>query len=241
MKLKQTDAYWRAKTELLPDEELLWVEQPQSRRLLSGRIPASSKSNKAALLGVIVGLQVLLVLGGAFFMVSSSSTTSTPSGTVTTSQGTPWIMIMVIVMGLLVGILGIAFMLFRVWRGKQTIYAITDRRVLTIHGDAVRSDGEQDIDFIERKMHRDGTGDIIFRREAQTGTAYYGGSVFAPQTNMVDVGLFGISDPHEVEELMLEVFRSGLYPRKRKHDEMNWEDTDGPLEEEPDTFVSEAS
>ena len=135
-------------------------------------------------------------------------------------------MIAIVVLLVVVGMIALGIPLLRSWMGKQTIYAITDRRVLTISGDVVRSDGEQDIEFIERKMHRDGTGDIIFRREAHTSTGYYGGSVFAPQTRTTNVGLFGIPDPHEVEELMLEVFRSDLYPRKRKHDDVNWDDDD---------------
>jgi hypothetical protein len=226
-KLENTDTYRRVEAELLPGEELLWVGQPQPRHIPMGR---TTVGNKATLIGIIVGLQLFLVLGLLFFMPASSTTTtnttSTTPETVTRSQGTPWIIISIVVIGLLVGLFVLGFALFRYRKDKHTIYAITDRRVLTISGDAVRSDGEQDIEFIERKMHRDGTGDIIFRREAHTGTAYYGSSVFAPQMRITNVGLFGIPDPHDVEELMLQIFRSDRYPCKRKHDENNWADAD---------------
>jgi hypothetical protein len=234
---ERSEAYQRVEAELLPGEELLWVGQPNPKHMRLGR---SAIGSKAVLLSTIVGLQVLLVLGGVFFTISSSRG-STASGTVTTTQETPWLMIAVVVVGLLVGMAAVGVALFRQRLRKHSIYAITDRRVLTISGDAVRSDGEQDIEFIERKMHRDGTGDIIYRRELQTSTGYYGGSVFAPQTHTTNVGFFGISDPHYVEELMLDIFRPDAYPGKRKHDEESWDDVDDTLVEELDNLISKSS
>jgi hypothetical protein len=234
---EHSEAYQRVQDELLPGEELLWVGQPNPKYMRPGR---SGVGNKAALLSIVVGLQVLLVLGGAFFSISSSSTSS-DSGTVTTTHETPWILIAVVGMIVLVGVLGLVLVLFRSWQRKHTIYAITDRRVLTINGDSVRSDGEQDIEFIERNMHRDGTGDIIYRRELQTSTGYYGGSVFAPQTSTTNVGFFGITDPHYVEELMLDVFRPDAYPGKQKHEEAMWDDADDTLLDELDNLVSKSS
>jgi hypothetical protein len=60
------------------------------------------------------------------------------------------------------------------------------------------------------------------------------------------VGLFGIPDPHDVEGLMLQVFRSDRYPHKRKHDENDWADADDfvgddTFEEELDRLIGKSS
>ena len=150
---------------------------------------------------------------------------STESTVITeTSTAFPWIAVMIatlIVLGLLVAIMPA---ITRMKNAKNAIYAITDRRLLMISGNSVQSYGERDIQFIERKMHKDGTGDITFRRETQTRTGYYGGSVFAPQSHTTSVGFFGVEDPQEVEALMLETFRPDG-AQKRKHDE-NWDEDD---------------
>ena len=116
--------------------------------------------------------------------------------------------------------------IMRMRNAKNVVYAITDRRLLMISGNSVQSYGERDIQFIERKMHKDGIGDITFRRETQTwgwGRGY-GGSMFAPQSRLTAVGFFGIENPREVEALMLETFRPDG-AAKHKHDD-NWDEND---------------
>lgn len=56
----------------------------------------------------------------------------------------------------------------RAKRGAETVYAITDRRLLVLSGGStrrVRSFGPEDINTLERREHDDGSGDVIFRRE----------------------------------------------------------------------------
>jgi hypothetical protein len=218
MKLEdtQTDMYKQAKTELLPGEDLLWVGRPKPRHMVMGR---STAGNKSAIMAVLVGLQVL---GMGAFMFMSRAETST-SGSSSTSMILP-ILIFTFILGI-----AMALPLWRMNQGKNTVYAITDRRVLLISSNSVQSFGEQDIQFVRRKMHRDGTGNITFRTDAASGI--YGGGISA-RTRNIDVGFFGISDPHEVEALMLDTFRPETHTGKRKHDDELWDDEDQYFEEE---------
>jgi hypothetical protein len=231
MKLEdtQTEMYQRAREELLPGEDILWVGRSNPRGIFSG----GSGGNKANLIGVIVGLQVLLVLGGVFFAVASSGSTSdgammgpgSTTVTTTSSSGPPLVVMMVIAVAILTALIAaVGVPLAQARKGRNMIYAITDRRVLMIGKDSVQSYGEQDIQFIKRKMNKDGTGDIIFREEARAGTAFSGSNVYGSRAYTTLVGFFGVSDPHAVEELMLETFRPEAYARKRKNDEDLWDE-----------------
>ena len=221
--------YEHAEAELLPGENLLWVGQPKNaRRSLFG----GTNDAKVAMLAAMVGAQVLLVLGGVVFMAASRSTADG------TTSGFPLIFVilaLIVVLGLAVGI---GPLLWSFFKAKNTIYAITDRRVLMIAGRSVQSYGEQDIEFIERKVHRDGTGDIIFKHEHRTGTTYYGSHVFGTRTYSDPIGFFGIADPHEVEALMLDTFRTTGYARKRKDDDDIWESDEdvADFHEEPSSL-----
>jgi hypothetical protein len=145
--------------------------------------------------------------------------------TTTSSSGPPMVVMMVIAVAVLTALIAaVGIPLAQARKGRDFIYAITDRRVLMIGKDSVQSYGEQDIQFIKRKMNKDGTGDIIFREEARAGTAFYGSNVYGSRTYTTPIGFFGISDPHEVEELMLETFRPEAYARKRKNDDDLWDE-----------------
>jgi len=238
MKLEdtQTEMYRRAKEELLPGEDILWVGRGNPRGMLLG---GGGGNNKATIISVIVGLQVLLVLGGVFFAVASRSTT-TATVTTTSSSGAPMVIFLVIAIAVMTALIaGVAIPLAQSRKGRGLVYAITDRRVLMIGKNSVQSYGEQDIQFIRRKMNKDGTGDITFREETRAGTAYYGGTVYANRAYSAPVGFFGISDPHEVEELMLETFRPEAYARKRKNDDELWDEEE--YFEDPDRSATSNS
>jgi hypothetical protein len=88
----------------------------------------------------------------------------------------------------------------------RTIYAITNRRIITLKkglNTQVVSFGERDIDRIERRDRSNGKGDIIIGyeervRRTKNGTHRYN----------VPIGLFGIDNVREVEALLLETFHS---------------------------------
>ena len=243
MKLEdtQTEMYQRAKAELLPGEDILWVGRANPRGLFLGGLAGGNKAN---IIGIIVGLQVLLVLGGVFFAFgfSRSSESSAVIGAepiTTTSSGPPTIIMLVIAIAIMTALFAaVGIPLAQARKGRNMIYAITDRRVLMIGKNSVQSYGEQDIQFIKRKMNRDGTGDIIFREEAYSNAAFSSGSIYANRVNPRQIGFFGVPDPHEVEELMLETFRPETYARKRKHDDL-WDE--GEYFEDPDGSVTNNS
>jgi len=216
--------YKRAEAELLPGERLLWVGQPvKTRRAMFG---GGKAGNKAAVLAVVLGLQIMLILGGGVFMMTSSGDTAAGT-TTTTPAGTPWIAITIAGFMVLVAVMLAVLSFWRVAaRAKNTLYAITDRRALLISGSSVQSYGERDIQFVERKMHRDGTGDVLFRREARSGMTYYGGSIFGSRLYPTEIGFLGIENPQAVETLMLETFRpeTGAYLEKPKREETEEED-----------------
>ncbi|MBL8155759.1 MAG: hypothetical protein JNM70_16365 [Anaerolineae bacterium] len=193
----------RVDEELLGGEEVLWI----------GR-PSGMGAGLSAPLNIIV--LMLLVVG---FLV----------GIFTGLEATP--MICLVLLGILapVALLIIPQQMRGPWSSRSTVYAVTDRRALIIRADRVQSYGPRDIQFIERRMRRNGRGDILFAREARATGSYYGA-----RPDLMSVGFFGIEDPRAVEALMLEVFRPVEVHStdKPKHDAAPSED-DAPLDSEP--------
>ena len=225
----QTELVKRAKSELLPDEALLWVGRPKKAQRT-----AFGGKNKVMMLSIVVGLQIFLVLlGGVFFAVSNQTE---PDAVTETS---PVFLVSIVSITILILVLVSAILALFLWmrNAKNAVYAITDRRALVIFGESVQSYGERDIQFIERKMHKDDTGDVIFQRKIQTQMGYYGGGVVTPRSHEMSIGFFGIEDPHEVEELMLQTFRPDSSSQKRKHDE-NRDENDPYFDHEEDRFAA---
>jgi hypothetical protein len=85
---------------------------------------------------------------------------------------------------------------------RHTVYALSDRRLLAIQAwpkRRVTSYGPDDIDVVERRDYKDGTGDVVFRREEQRKR----GHPHDPHTNRRvserPVGFFGIPEARRVE------------------------------------------
>ena len=84
------------------------------------------------------------------------------------------------------------------WLAGRTLYAVTDRRAITIERQAweivVRSFVGDALTGAIRRDHPSGRGDLIFEREAEN----------APKGRTVyrDVGFFGIEDPRGVAWLL---------------------------------------
>ena len=90
--------------------------------------------------------------------------------------------------------------LWQYWRGRKTIYAVTNERLLIITGgilSSVKSYTPADIDDIERKESPDGSGTIIFARKKRSGGK--GGSY------TVKIGFFGVPDVRKVERYIIEL------------------------------------
>lgn len=175
----------RVENELLVDEHLLWVGLPDSRRLLSQGSTGTDKRVKTLLLGLMI-----LLFGTVFATGGAAS---------------PLLYMSLFFLLFLSAIF--VPMWLRYQRGKETVYAVTNRRAVIIEPDKVQSFGENQLQHIERRRHNDGSGDIIFK------TDYYLRTVAMPygvsqQRAHITHGFLGIENPEQVEALLLETFQN---------------------------------
>lgn len=77
-------------------------------------------------------------------------------------------------------------------QAAQTIYAVTDRRLLIIEGQSTQSYLPRDIERLERRGEEQ--GDVIFARKLRRGSK--------GRTYETEIGFFGIQNPREVERLI---------------------------------------
>ncbi|MEZ5933748.1 MAG: hypothetical protein R3F54_17710 [Alphaproteobacteria bacterium] len=86
---------------------------------------------------------------------------------------------------------------------RHTVYAISDRRLLIIQSwprRKVRSYGPDDIDVVERREKRDGSGDIVFRREEYRKLRHHHDPQGKRRTGEREIGFFGVPDVKTLEE-----------------------------------------
>ncbi|MGI9492164.1 MAG: hypothetical protein ACR2QF_07180 [Geminicoccaceae bacterium] len=165
-----------AKAEMTPGEKLLWAETSLPGNARRRIFPIS-----------LLGWIFLLL---SFAWVNKAATAS---------------------MGLLV--LGIPFVVGGLalasapwwWPNitRRIIYAISDRRLLIIRNISKRkvtSYGPEDIDVVERREHRDGSGDVIFRREETQKLKHHHDPRGKRRVSVREVGFFGVPEVHRVEE-----------------------------------------
>jgi len=193
------DILERVEDELLVDERLLWIGLPDSRRLMR---QAGTKTDSR------VKILLLSLIGLLFGAVFATGGTAVP-----------------LYMGLFLLLFFsaiVAPMLARYLRGKQTIYAVTNRRAVLIEPDNVQSFGENELQHIERRKHKNGTGDIIFKTDyyLRTVPTMYGTS---QQRAHIAHGFFGIDNPEQVEALLLENFQNDELDGSRLEDSANEE------------------
>ena len=174
----------RVEDELLVDERLLWVGLPDSRRLMGQRSAGTDYRVKIFLLSLI-GLLMLSVFA---------------------TGGTSPALYISLFFLLFLSALFVP-MLSRYLRGKQTVYAVTNRRAIVIEPGKVQSFGENELQHIERRKHNNGTGDIIFKTDYYIRTVVTGYGA-TQQRNHIAHGFFGIENPEQVEALLLENFQN---------------------------------
>jgi hypothetical protein len=175
----------KVEQELLAGETLLWVGLPTRKYIPSN--PYDNKATAAFVLGMLVSL-----LAG--YLVASRAVASVSS--------------VFIFMALTLLALGAAlyYAVLQNMQGYPQLYAVTNRRALILTKNRVQSFAADDIHFIERNMHRDGTGDIIFREEHYKRLVPVG-KVVIQKGERITTGFYGIDNPTQVEALMLETFR----------------------------------
>lgn len=187
----------RIARELEPNEQLLWSGQPDPKQL-------SRRAMPVLLFGIpFTAFAVFWTLGAAGItsLVSSGFRGSGALGG----------------LGLISHIFplfGIPFILVGLWmlsmpareakRGAQMLYAVTNRRALTIEGGSetkVKSYTSRDMKNLERTERADGSGDLIFSRERRVGNE--GRQYFEP------IGFFGVHDVRTVEAALRQSMEFG--------------------------------
>ncbi|MFZ1680346.1 MAG: hypothetical protein WAT70_04945 [Rhizobiaceae bacterium] len=137
--------------ELAPGEKLIWADRPMRMASFARRHIAQA----------VFGIPFFAF--AVFWTVMAFSMTSGAGGDMNWLRyvfplfGIPFILVGA---GLLLSPLHAAF------AGRRIIYGLTDRRVITREGRGkVTSFDLADLDAIERRDHRDGMGDIVYRHE----------------------------------------------------------------------------
>lgn len=186
------DVLERIEGELLVGERLLWTGLPGKRFAMDMAMKAT-----------LVGLLGMFMFGILAFVMVSRNTNILMAGTT--------MPILMIVVGLAV------FMIRQQESPQANLYAITNRRAMILRKKSVQSFSAEDLRFIERRMHKNGSGDIIFNRE------YYQRMTMAMTTPLRTreskaIGFFGVENPVEVEALMLETFRSDIDAKHKLED-----------------------
>jgi hypothetical protein len=175
----------RMQAMLHPGEKLLWVGMPEWNHL-PDTMESKSRQMIRGLLAYWLGLAGLAYLA---------------------SQGLLSPALLVLFVGLIVvAIIGTGIVA-RISSAQHKVYALTNQRALILSGKRVQSYDASEIEFIERVMHADGTGDIVFRHQLRSQTMLIGyviTQIPLPQS----IGFFGIRNPQHIEELMLETFRA---------------------------------
>ena len=110
---------------------------------------------------------------------------------------------------MLVGLGGLSAPLWLRRKAKTTIYAITDRRAMSIEGAKtikVKSFLAGDIAQIEKTQHPDGSGDLVLRTERYRDSD-------GDQRTRQD-GFFAIPDVRQVERLVENLFRNTQFTKR---------------------------
>ena len=144
--------------ELSTDETLIWVDKPIAKPITAGGIIASVFGLIFTSFSLFWTITALENSRNDYFFRQSIIDKIFPF------------------FGLIFLIVGIGLLLSPVWiykNSKNTTYAITNKRCLIIvsgHTKKVSSYSKDRLTILEKVEHNDGTGDIIFSKEAYTST-----------------------------------------------------------------------
>jgi len=152
------DAQLRAQSELQPGESLYWTGVADPARAAISALPA-------ALFGIPFAGFALFWINAAFHGTHSmnrSSNSFTGAFSFFPLFGVPFFLV------------GLGIILAPLWaylRGRSTVYAVTNQRVMVISGGSTRSVKSctpADIVSVDHVERADGSGDIIIRTNALT-------------------------------------------------------------------------
>jgi Bacterial PH domain len=171
-----------AQAELTPGEKLTWADRPRLSAIARRELPRG--------------------LMGIPFTAFAVFWTFAASGGLSKNQAhAPDFFMLWGFMFIGIGLFILCSPLWSIWKARSTIYAITGERLMIIEGwntRRVTSYARSDIQEIERVERRDGSGDVVFRREAPTTRRYT--ISFSSMRGMGNpIGFFGVSDVRRVE------------------------------------------
>ncbi|MGI9500107.1 MAG: hypothetical protein ACR2P3_08715 [Geminicoccaceae bacterium] len=175
-----------AKTEMVEGEQLIWAETPSAASVRRRTLPIS-------------------LLGGLFLFLTLTWMAKAATASF-------WLLIL----GLAFLCAAFALLLLPWWWPRitrHTVYAISDQRLLIIQEwpkrwqgwprRRVTSYGPDDIDVVERRERRDGSGDLIFRREAYRRLRHHHDPQGKRRVGERVIGFFGVPDVRRLEEAIL--------------------------------------
>lgn len=185
-----TDPLALAEAELAEDETLVWADTALASAARRRVLPLS-----------ILGWLFLLLL---FAWLAKAAIASF------------WLLIM----GLpfTVAVVALAFLPW--WWPKltrHTVYAISDRRLLIIRNwprRRVTSYGPEDIDVVERREQKDGSGDLIFRHEERQQLGHHQDAAGKRRMSQRPVGFFGVADVKRLEKAVWALKERRALPAK---------------------------
>jgi hypothetical protein len=180
------DAQLRAQSELLSGESLCWTGVADPGRAFVSALPA-------ALFGIpFAGFALFWITaayGGTHAMSRSSSNSFTHAFSFFPLFGVPFLLV------------GLGIVLAPLWaylKARDTVYAVTNQRVMIITGSntrSVKSCTPADIVSVDHRERADGTGDVLIRTNAVTRTNN--------SVSQVTVGLLGVPNVKEVARQVL--------------------------------------
>lgn len=165
--------------ELDANEKLLWSGRPSPS-------DAASRGCVQSIIGVFLTGFALFWMSGAYWVTQQGPRDFGPPG----SSFFP-------LFGLIFVFAGLALVFtpfFNSNKASQTIYAVTDRRLLILEGSGAQTFLPAELERLERRGGEDGRGDVIFARELRRGAK--------GRTYTHEIGFFGIENPREVERLI---------------------------------------
>ena len=184
--MEPSDAQLRAQSELQSGESLYWTGTADPARAALSVLPA-------AIFGIPFAGFALFWMNTAFHATSafhkSSNNAFTKSFTVFPLFGLPFLLI------------GLGIVLAPLWaylKGRSTVYAVTNQRVMIISGGSnvsVKSYTPADILNVEHRERPDGSGDIMIQT---TGTMRTNNSV-----SQIKVALLGVPNVKQVAQQVL--------------------------------------
>lgn len=182
-------AYEALSAQLSPGEHVVWIGQPDPRRHLS---PADK---------FLLPLTILWVAFALMGIIGSAS-----SAHIHSRGGAIFTAVWFGAIGLYIGV--VRFVV-KARRKRRTLYAITDRRVLTLvrrrGGDHINNGYLRSLPAVNERLRRDGSGSVIFGNSSIRDGLYANSGIGSSWLGAGPLAFYDIKDAAEVARLVREL------------------------------------